>query len=161
MALNRLLWYCLNHGTSLRENNVGVSIAPIPGEERVVFFKVDTDDFKRYFNVGADTKVCDGLIFYRKRGESPLFIFVELKSDDINDAEDQIESTYRIVHEKVPRLHPPAVFKGLIILRSGVPRSVHRRDSGGKKIERKTIIPIEQKGGVKGKNAELRACGVL
>lgn len=160
MALNRLLWYCLNQGTTLEENRVGIRLDPDPGE-RAIFFKIDCDDFKKYFEVGENEQLCDGLVFYRKRGEAPIFIFVELKSDDLGHAIRQIENTFRIVSRFVPSLRPKAVFKGLVVLKSGVHKSRHRKNDSGHKVERKTLIPIKQKGGQHGKNADLRHCDVL
>lgn len=161
MALNRLLWYSLNQRTSLQENHVGVKLDP-DNDERAVFFKIDCDEFRKYFGVADGVKLCDGLIFYRKRGEAPRFIFVELKSDDVGNAEKQIKSTANIVVQYIPKkLQPQAVVIGLIVLRSGVPSSRNRRDKDGKKVQKSDCgMKIKQKGGVKG-NADLRDCDVL
>lgn len=161
MALNRLLWYCLNQKTSLQQNNVGVSHEPAPGE-RALFFKTDCPEFRNYFGVPADVKLCDGLIFYRKRDAAPRFIFVELKSDDASDAEKQIKSTLSFVEPYIPKkLEPPAELLGLIVLRSGVHSSRNRRDRyGRKRLANNRGLTITQKGGVRG-NVKLRDCGVL
>ena len=71
----------------------------------------------------------------RITNDPPRFIFVELKSDDVSNAEKQIRSTAKIVGTYIPKkIQPRAVLIGLIVLRSGVPSSRNRRDKDGKKI---------------------------
>lgn len=63
--------------------------------ELVLFFQIDDEDkvVRRGLKM-LDTKCCDGLVFYARDGEKKKIIcLVELKSNDLGDAAEQISIT--------------------------------------------------------------------
>jgi hypothetical protein len=164
MVLNRLLWDCLNQDTSVAEHNVGIAISPNPGE-RVLFFRIDPARFKKRFGLRDDTALCDVIVFYRRNGLPPQFIFIELKSDDVSHAERQIRETAAAIKNAMPPLEPKPTYSGLILTRSGAHQSRNRkRDKGAKSVSKELTdrlgFPVQQKGDVRGK-ANLRDFKVL
>jgi hypothetical protein len=64
----------------------------LPGEVVLFFDKVDGDLVRR--SLGMETRqCCDGIIFYKKR-ERVVICLVEMKSDNLGEAEMQIKGTY-------------------------------------------------------------------
>lgn len=68
-----------------------------PGEIVLFFDKVDGETVRRGLGM-PDTKCCDGIIFYASHTQKVICL-VEMKSDNLGVAEEQIKATYTRLHE--------------------------------------------------------------
>ena|SRR5579884_750567 len=80
------------HITGHGGDRVSMKDALKPGEIVLFFDKIDSDAVRNSLGM-VDTKCCDGIIFYA-RGAQKVICFVEMKSDNLGEAEMQIKVTY-------------------------------------------------------------------
>ena len=65
MAIEPLLWFCLDHGTSVEEQGIRLSITRRSGET-ILRFRTDSDAFRARFHApGSPQLACDALFFYK------------------------------------------------------------------------------------------------
>ncbi len=111
MPLTSLLLSALTPKSTLKENNIGITIdrnALNKAEETLLLFESDKKDthFRRIWlpqqGCGdANSLCCDGIIFYHSlnTGMSGTICFVELKGGDLPHAVEQIEHTYNAIKD--------------------------------------------------------------
>lgn len=137
MPFNYLLWNCLLPGkTSVRESGKVASLKPDKrGNESVLAFKIDTDDFRNRF----DTKlVADALFFHKTEGKAPTILLVELKGRDVGHGIDQLGETLRAVKKSLGRRFP-VEFRAVVRTDRGVPKDMKARQ---KKFNRDHSVPL-------------------
>ncbi len=104
MAIEPLLWFCLDHGTSVAEDRIGLSIER-KGGETILLFRTDTREFRERFYDPDDPQIsCDALFFYKHADNPALLIFVELKGANLVHALDQLEATIGAVKPGIERV---------------------------------------------------------
>jgi hypothetical protein len=104
VAIEPLLWFCLDHGTSVTEDRIGLSIERRSGET-ILLFRTDSKAFReRLYDPGARQISCDALFFYKHADKPPLLIFVELKGAYLAHALDQLEATIGAVKPRIERV---------------------------------------------------------
>lgn len=112
MAFERLLWSCLDHGTSLSEEGLALSL-PRQADETVLLFHTDTKAFRAAFFPDQNQHIsCDALFFYKHGLRSPVLVFVELKGANLKHALDQLTATITAVK---PSLPPKAELRALVV----------------------------------------------
>ena len=101
MAIEPLLWFCLEHGTSIAEEGLALSMDR-RGGETVLLFRTDSEAFRaRFYAPGGPQVACDALFFY-KRGESPpVLVFVELKGANLGKRFEQLKATIGAIKPRV------------------------------------------------------------
>ncbi len=135
MPFNTLLLVSLITETSLSESGIEVTMNQRAGE-KILFFVIDKQSVRQY--LGLQGKICDGLVFYTRKDENKkIFCLVELKGSNLNDAVDQVISSYvqlkksleqsltNMSSEKLPLLGM-INWKAFIRLRGGSPKDVKR-----------------------------------
>jgi hypothetical protein len=101
MAIEPLLWFCLDHKTSISDDGIELSIARKSGET-ILLFRTDSEDFRKcFYDVGASQTACDGLFFYKYGDNPPILVFVELKGANLAHALKQLKTTILPVKERV------------------------------------------------------------
>lgn len=156
MAIEPLLWFCLDHGTSISEERIELTITRRSGET-ILLFRTDSTEFRKYFyDKRASQIACDALFFYKYDDHPPVLIFVELKGANIAHALDQLSGTISAVK---PRLEN--VIKGstkyLALVVSDGARPTTKK-SKQREFEAQTQVDLVVKSTVRGKKAvDLRA----
>src|SRR5262245_32924662 len=93
MAIEALLWFCLDHGTSVAEERIELSIAR-RRDETILLFRTDSEKFRTHFYApDGPQKACDALFFYKYADKPPVLVFVELKGANLAHALDQLKET--------------------------------------------------------------------
>jgi hypothetical protein len=101
MAIEPLLWFCLDHGTSIEEQGIGLSIARRSGET-ILCFRTDSEAFRKHFYAPGGRQIsCDALFFYKYADKPPVLIFVELKGAHLAHALDQLQATIGAVKPRI------------------------------------------------------------
>lgn len=102
MAFERLLWSCLDHGTSISEEGLALSV-PRQADETVLLFRTDTKAFRAAFFPGENQHIsCDALFFYKYGERPPVLVFVELKGANLPHALAQLTETIKAVKPSLP-----------------------------------------------------------
>jgi hypothetical protein len=106
MAIEPLLWFCLDHGTSIEEHGIGLSIAR-RSSETILQFCTDSKAFRdQFYASGARQISCDALFFYKYADKPPVLIFVELKGANLTKALDQLKETIGAVKPRIEHAVP-------------------------------------------------------
>lgn len=101
MAIEPLLWFCLDHGTAVREDGIGLSIDRKQGET-ILLFRTDSKEFRsRFYAASAPQVACDALFFYKNGDHPPVLVFVELKGAELTHALKQLEVTIGAVKSRI------------------------------------------------------------
>jgi hypothetical protein len=101
VAIEPLLWFCLDHGTAIHEDRLGLSIER-RGGETILLFRTDSKEFRsRFYAADAPQIACDALFFYKNGDHPPLLIFVELKGAHLVHALEQLEATIGAVKPRI------------------------------------------------------------
>lgn len=119
MSIERLLFDCIQQGTSYSEQGKSVSIARRKNE-LILLFQTDNDVAR--FVLGI-TRSCDVTFFYMRHRQRPILVFCELKGRNVSDAADQISSTLvairTILQQTVTRDFPRNEDIRALIVRTG------------------------------------------
>jgi hypothetical protein len=103
MAIEPLLWFCLDHGTAIVDDRIGLSIERRTGET-ILLFRTDSPEFRRHFLDREGRQIsCDALFFYKHAERAPVLVFVELKGAHLLHALDQLEATIGAVKPGIER----------------------------------------------------------
>ncbi len=109
MPFSSLLLSALTPGSTLKENNIGVTFKRnqlATSKETLLLFHTDDENthFRKSWlknnNPGCvNPQCCDGIIFYHStdKENSGTICFVELKGNDIKHAVEQILQTYKLI----------------------------------------------------------------
>ena len=101
MAIEPLLWFCLEHGTSIAEEGLALSIDRRAGET-ILLFRTDSVTFRaRFYAPGSPQIACDALFFYKHRDSPPVLVFVELKGANLGHALEQLKATICAIKPRV------------------------------------------------------------
>ncbi len=97
--LDEHLQLCKTTDRSITESGLTVSTDIRPGEV-IIFFRIDCADGRLRLGMDADSKCCDGLIFYVQINErNEKLCFLELKAARLKDAKEQIIKVYNHVKQ--------------------------------------------------------------
>ena len=133
MPFSFLLWNCLVPGaTSVSESGVSANLQR-GSDESVLAFRIDTDGFRKRFNLSNPARVCDALFFYKVKESDPLLMFVELKGRDVAGAIQQLEQTLSTVRRELEQrgeLVPLCQVNGDIVCHQRVFLKMNRRPLG-------------------------------
>jgi hypothetical protein len=159
MSFNRLLWRCLKHDKSHHENSIGVSYSGKPENgEVVLFFDTDSDGFRNAFEHPG--KLSDALIFFKKRDECPLLLFVELKSSHADDGVKQLCATIRTIRKGMPtnKCGGNLKMKALLLLACGSPSNQAGLID---RMKKETGVILTVRAGRAGGSFDLKREGIL
>jgi hypothetical protein len=139
MVIEPLLWYCLDHGTSVEEQGIGLSIAR-RSSETVLCFRTDSQEFRARF--------------YERGG--PQLVFVELKGADLGHALDQLKQTIGAVKPGIEKaVRGSTQYLALVVSDGAVPKT---RASDQRDFESMTRVRLHVQSTARGKRAvDLRA----
>jgi len=156
MAIEPLLWFCLDHRTSISEQGIELSITRRSGET-ILLFRTDSEKFRRHFYDPDGAQIaCDALFFYKYEGHPPVLIFVELKGANLTHALDQLRATINPVKRSVEQvLRGRTSYLALVVSDGAGPTT---RKNKQREFEDETRIDLVVKSTRRGKKAvDLRA----
>jgi hypothetical protein len=98
VAVERLLWFCLRHTLSLRDEGIVLSFKDRREDETILVFKTDSAAFREQFYRAGDLhSACEGIVFYKHAEGPPVLVFAELKGADVPYALQQLRCTIEAV----------------------------------------------------------------
>ena len=156
MAIEPLLWFCLDHGTSISEQRIELSIARRSGET-ILLFHTDSAAFREHFYLdGAPQIACDALFFYKYQDHPPVLIFVELKGANLAHALNQLKATIGPVKRRVEQVLRGATRYLALVVSDGAGPTTRKNKQ--REFEAQTQVDLRVKSTARGKKAvDLRA----
>lgn len=156
MAIEPLLWFCLEHATQVSEKGIGLSIERKSGET-ILLFRTDSKEFREHFYAPGDPQIaCDRLFFYKYADNPPVLIFVELKGANLPHALEQLKQTIGVVKPRVEQaVRKSSKYLALVVSDGASPTT---RASKQRDFEAKTQVDLRVQSTDRGKKAvDLRA----
>ncbi|MBK6465348.1 MAG: hypothetical protein IPF92_30740 [Myxococcales bacterium] len=151
MAFERLLWGCLDHGTSISEEGLALAIDRRSGET-ILLFQTDSAAFRTsFYAAGSPQIACDALFFYKPGTERPVLIFVELKGANLPHALDQLKATILAVKPHVERAVPGSTRYLALVVSDGA-RPTTRKEKQ-REFEAATKVTVRVHSTARGKKA--------